>query len=158
MSVNKYSTLSLHPIVSSSICQEKKKSRRSIKKQKCKPKALNTSRCLRSHSVSHKCSASLPRLSRGSSSSNNYLLSAHKVQVQNNIHFPLPVLKQGTSASLSNHPAPPQTWLNHCCDWTILICGRGLGQGKSLGFKRESIKLQHQCIWLLAAASFTTLN
>lgn len=140
--------------------KEKMRSGRSIKKQKCKTKALNTTTYLRSHSAAYKHTASLPRLSRGSSSSDNYFLSAYKVQVQNNIHFPLPVLNQGTMllcivklpSCSTTDMVKPLLWLNNPDLW------QG-GLGEEGGFKKESARLQHQCIWLsAAAASFITFN
>lgn len=139
--------------------KEKMRSGRSIKKQKCKTKAFNSTRYLRSHSASYKHSASLPRFSQGSSSSDNYFLSAHEVQVQNNIHFPLPVLNQGTmllcivklpSRSTAD-TVKPLLWLNNPDLWQ-----GGLREGE--GFKKESARLQRQCIWFFAAASFITFN
>lgn len=132
--------------------RKKMRSRRSIKKQKCKTKALNTTRYLRSHSASYKHSASLPGFSRGSSSSDNYFLSAHKVQVQNNIHFPLPVLNQGTvllctikqPSCSTTDPVKPLVWLNNPDLWQ-----KELGEeAAALVFKKESTRLQHQCVWL----------
>lgn len=133
------------------------RSRRSIKKQKCKTKALNTTRYLKSHSASYKCGASLPCFSRGGSISNNYLLPAHKVQVQNNIHFPLPVLNQGTMllcivkqpSHSTTDAVKPLLWLNNPDLWQL-----GLGEETALSFKKENTRLTS--MHLIAVAPFIT--
>lgn len=103
---------------------------------------LNTTRYLRSHSASYKHSASLPCFSWGSSSSNNYFLSAHKVQVQNNIHFPFPVLNQGTMllciakqpSHFTRDTVKPLLWLNNPDLW------QGAGGRRSTGLQEGKPK------------------
>jgi len=121
--------------------KEKLRSRRSVKKQKCKTKALNATRYLRSRSDSYKHSASLPHFSQRSSSSDNYFLSAHKDQVQNNIHLPLPVLNQGTTLlCIVKQPSCSTTDTDKLLSWLSNpdLWQGGLGEEKRWALRRKT--------------------